>query len=92
MLFASEHADTFLVLGAFFGVWFAYYIGFEIAAGKTLGKFITKTRVIRVDGGRPSAAQIIGRTFARLVPFEPFSFLVRGNWHDAWSGTCVVRD
>jgi uncharacterized RDD family membrane protein YckC len=81
-------------LGTFF-IWFtfpAYYIFFEGLLARTPGKFITGTRVVAVGGGRPTFMQIVGRTFARVVPFEPFSFLggTPTGWHDRWSGTRVV--
>lgn len=70
----------------------AYYVLFEAIFGRTPGKLITGTRVVTLDGAKPGFGQIIGRSFARLVPFEPFSFLgSRGGWHDRWSGTRVVR-
>jgi uncharacterized RDD family membrane protein YckC len=72
-----------------------YYIVMEGMFQRTIGKMITGTRVVRIDGGRPSLGQVVGRTFARLIPFEAFSFL-GGNgypvgWHDSLSGTRVVR-
>jgi uncharacterized RDD family membrane protein YckC len=70
----------------------AYYIILEGLFGFTIGKLITGTRVVALDGSRPKFSAIVGRSLARFVPFEPFSFL--GNttgWHDRWSGTRVVR-
>ena len=72
----------------------AYRILLEGFLGRTLGKFVTGTRVVAVDGGRASWGQIVGRTFARLIPFEPFSFFGSSppvGWHDSLSGTRVVR-
>jgi uncharacterized RDD family membrane protein YckC len=72
---------------------FAYYLFFEGIFNATPGKMITKTRVVRVDGGKPSFGQVLGRTFARFVPFEAFSYLSDNSpgWHDRWSGTRVVN-
>jgi uncharacterized RDD family membrane protein YckC len=69
-----------------------YYIGMEAAFGVTLGKLITGTRVVNEYGGKPSFGAILGRTLARFVPFEPFSFFGNspGGWHDSWSGTAVI--
>jgi uncharacterized RDD family membrane protein YckC len=81
-------------LGQLIGLveWVAYYVLFEGTLGRTPGKFITGTRVVNNAGGKPSLGQILGRSFARLVPFEAFSFLgSRGGWHDRWSHTRVVR-
>ena len=72
----------------------SYYILLESFTGRTLGKLITGTRVVRRDdGGRPRLLQVIGRSFARFVPFEAFSCLDTppDGWHDRWSGTRVVR-
>jgi len=70
-----------------------YYLGFEAVFSRTPAKWLTKTRVIAVDGSKPRFTQILGRTLSRFVPFEPFSFFFgpRG-WHDSWSGTRVVKD
>jgi uncharacterized RDD family membrane protein YckC len=76
-----------------FGAVLIYYIGFELLGGRTVGKLITGTRVVNEQGGPPRLAQILGRTVARFVPFEPFSFLgdSSGGWHDRWSGTQVIK-
>ncbi|HEY5240807.1 MAG TPA: RDD family protein [Polyangiaceae bacterium] len=81
-------------LGQMLGLveWVAYYVLFEATLGRTPGKFITRTRVVNRAGGKPTFGQIVGRSFARLVPFKAFSFLgSRGGWHDRWSHTRVVR-
>ena len=70
-----------------------YYLFFEGIWGRTLGKWITKTKVVRMDGSKPKFVQILGRSFARLIPFEAFSFLISNNpvgWHDRLSKTLVV--
>ena len=62
--------------------------------GKTLGKAITKTRVVTLAGEQPDFETFIKRSLIRLVPFEPFSFFgseVRG-WHDRWSDTMVIDE
>jgi len=71
----------------------SYYLFFEAVLGATPGKMITRTRVVSVDGSKPSFMQILGRTFSRFVPFEPFSFFssTQEGWHDRWSRTRVVR-
>lgn len=72
----------------------AYFIVMEAAFHRTLGKLVTGTVVVTSDGRPPSFGQIVGRSFARLIPFEPFSFL-GGNpcsgWHDKLSGTIVIK-
>jgi uncharacterized RDD family membrane protein YckC len=72
----------------------AYYIISEGLFQRTLGKLLTGTRVVTADGGRPTFGQIVGRSFARMIPFEAFSFLGGDGgpvgWHDSLSGTRVV--
>jgi uncharacterized RDD family membrane protein YckC len=91
ILLKLETASTIAVLIGLLG----YHFLFEVTLGRTPGKFLTGTRVVSADGGRATAGQILGRTLARYVPFEPFSFLFGGNppsgWHDKWSNTRVVK-
>lgn len=72
-----------------------YYAAFEATSGRTLGKLVTGTRVVAEDGAPARFGQILGRTLARFIPFEPFSVLFGGTpprgWHDSLSGTRVVR-
>lgn len=72
-----------------------YYAVLESLFGTTVGKLLTGVRVVSEDGGEPSLAQILGRTFARMIPFEPFSLLGgQGRpvgWHDSLSRTRVIR-
>lgn len=70
-----------------------FYVSLEASTGRTPGKLLTGTKVVREDGRPPSFGQIVGRSFARFVPFEAFSFLGASDtgWHDRWSGTKVVR-
>ncbi|MDA7501644.1 RDD family protein [Chitinophagales bacterium] len=73
---------------------FPYYIFPEWAFnGKTLGKLITKTRVVRMNGKPLGFGIFLLRTCCRLIPFDCFSFffLARG-WHDQLSNTSVVKD
>ena len=61
-----------------------------------MGKLITGTRVVTENGGKPRWGQIVGRSFARFIPFEALSVLFwndkeRRGWHDSLSKTCVVR-
>src|ERR1017187_5263903 len=45
-----------------------YYLFFEGVCARTPGKVLTRTRVLGRDGSRPRLRQIVGRTFARLIP------------------------
>ena len=72
---------------------FIYYFVCEALWQRTLAKLITGTKVVTVDGAKPTLNVVAIRTLVRFVPFEPFSFLLggAGGWHDRWSGTMVVR-
>lgn len=81
------------ILTAFVGIF--YYVLMEgLMNGKTIGKYITRTRVVDQYGGTPDFGTIFTRTVSRFVPFEPFSFLgdLGNGWHDRWSKTMVVED
>ncbi len=71
-----------------------YYITFESIFGKTIGKMVTNTKVVTVNGSKPSVQHIIKRSFIRFIPFECFSLLSVNpqGWHDKWSETMVVDD
>ena len=72
-------------------VMFAYYAASEATFGRSMGKLVTGTRVVDVDGGPPSFGQILKRTALRFVPFEAFSFFGPNGLHDRLSGTRVIR-
>lgn len=72
-----------------------YYVFFESIWAKTPAKFITKTRVVTINGEKPKFSDIFARAFIRCIPFEAFSFLGSKNpvgWHDKWTKTMVIDD
>ncbi len=76
-----------------FATFIAYYAIMEIKFQKTIGKFITKTKVVKMNGEKPENADIIARTFYRWIPFDRISFLfVKNGIHDYLSKTKVVKD
>lgn len=62
--------------------------------GKSLGKLITKTKAVNLDGSQISTAQAFERGFSRAVPFCVFSAF--GNpcnpWQDRWTNTMVINE
>ena len=69
-----------------------YYPFFETVFGATPAKFLTGSRVTKKDDSKVTLGVAIGRTFSRMVPFEPFSFLgSNSGWHDSWTDTKVVK-
>jgi uncharacterized RDD family membrane protein YckC len=49
----------------------AYFPVTEMLFGKTVGKFVTRTRVVNEAGRRPSFLQAIVRTLFRLIEVNP---------------------
>jgi uncharacterized RDD family membrane protein YckC len=86
-----------------FGIWeyyffyfvltILYYVVFESLTGKTPGKYITRTRVVTREGYHPTLTNIVWRTLARFIPFEPFSFFMSEiGWHDSLTKTLVIDE
>jgi len=70
-----------------------YYIVMEGTFGRTVGKFITRTKVVDEAGGPPSFAQVLGRTLTRMLPLEGLTFFgaeTRGL-HDSLPKTYVTK-
>lgn len=69
-----------------------YYTICEMAfKGRTLGKLISGTRAIRMDGGELTFKDALLRSLCRMVPFEAFSGFGYRPWHDSWTKTTVVK-
>jgi uncharacterized RDD family membrane protein YckC len=91
----DDDEATLNIIGFALGIGIAvgYFAITEALFQRTLAKFVTGTIVVSSSGERPSFGQIVGRSFARLIPFEAFSFLGNSNpvgWHDSLSGTRVI--
>ncbi len=90
----SQEAQMQLIgMGLGILVVLSYYIILEGVFKITIGKLLTGTRVVNAQGGDASFGQIVGRSFARMIPFEAFSFLFGDKttgWHDSLSGTRVI--
>ncbi len=69
-----------------------YFALEALTKGRSIGKYITKTKVVMEDGSSPTATDYLKRSFSRMIPFEPFSFLGSDGrgWHDTISKTYVV--
>lgn len=68
-----------------------FHIFFESIWQRTPAKWLTRTKVVNQLGEKPTFLQIVGRNFARWIPFEQFSFLFSPiGWHDSLSKTIVV--
>ena len=72
-------------------VYFLYLFFMEyFTKGRTIGKYITGTKVMSTDGTTPTLQDFFIRNISRLVPFDAFSFLGNNGWHDNWSDTRVI--
>ena len=75
---------------------YALYMGLleALSKGKSLGKLITGTRAINMDGSKISFSTAFARGFSRAVPFCVFSaFGTPCNpWQDRWTGTMVIDE
>jgi uncharacterized RDD family membrane protein YckC len=72
---------------------FAYFVFMEFKYQKTIGKFLTKTKVVLKDGQPPLLNDIIIRTLCRLIPLDQFSFIfTRNGFHDYLSNTTVIKE
>ena len=59
--------------------------------GRTIGKFVTGTKVVMQSGEIPTFKDYLIRSLCRCIPFEPFSFFGETGWHDSISKTRVVK-
>lgn len=76
----------------FFPVALLYYLVFEGIFKTTIGKLITRTKIVRLDNENLGFIDILLRTFSRFIPFEQLSFLMDNSvgWHDKISETRIV--
>lgn len=80
-------------LSIYLGTFIAYYTIMEIKFQKTIGKFVTKTKVVKMNGDKASNIDIVVRTFCRFIPFDQVSYLlVKNGFHDFLSKTKVIRE
>lgn len=73
-------------------VYFLYIFTIEvITKGRSLGKYITGTKVVMTDAKVPTVKDFLIRNLSRLIPFDVLSFLGNNGWHDTLSNTRVVN-
>lgn len=93
IIFNINLSNDLLIWVVLLLAFFLYYIFMEFKFQKTIGKFITKTKVINSNGEKPSLNDIMIRTCCRLIPFDRVSFLFTKNgFHDKISNTMVIKD
>jgi uncharacterized RDD family membrane protein YckC len=84
-------SESFAMQIIFYLVLFLYYLVMESTWGITLGKLVTGTQVVDMDGNKPDLSTIAIRTLCRFIPFDAISFLGTKGWHDSISKTMVVK-
>jgi len=94
MIFQFDVNKNFLFTWLLMIVTYVFYYSFiEYHFQKTFGKYITKTKVVTINGEKPSLNDIIVRSFCRLIPFDRMSFLfIKNGFHDGISNTRVVKE
>lgn len=73
--------------------YFLYYFLFEVFAGQTPGKFLTRSKVVSLPGTEGhNFRRILFRTLMRFIPLDMFSYLFgyRGL-HDWVSKTTIIN-
>ncbi|MGQ1891667.1 RDD family protein [Thermophagus sp. OGC60D27] len=70
-----------------------YYSIIEFASGRTIAKYITKTKVVDQNGNHPGFQTIFVGSLCRFIPFEALSFWggEDSGWHDRLSKTMVLN-
>lgn len=69
-----------------------FYTILESLSQKTIGKLITRTKVVLENGEKPHFEVILKRSLCRIIPFDQLSFLGKKGWHDSISKTYVIDD
>lgn len=95
-LAAMDNPDFGLIDRILSMVLYALFMGSceALFKGKSLGKLVTRTRAVNLDGSPISASTAFVRGFARAVPFCFLSaFGTPCNpWQDSWTNTMVIDE
>ncbi len=76
----------------FWAILVIYYLFFESIFKRTPGKWLSLTKVVNKNGGRPSFLQILLRSFVRIIFIDCFFIpFLNKTLHDYLSGTEVVE-
>lgn len=88
----SLNAFEILVMAVTILFFVVYYTFSEaVSRGRSLGKLVTRTKVVKLDDTEIGWKEAFICSISRLVPFEPFSALGGYPWHDAWSKIKVIK-
>ncbi|SEF52979.1 Uncharacterized membrane protein YckC, RDD family [Halpernia humi] len=84
----NEYLDRFITFVAYL---LSMFLLEYFTKGRSLGKFITGTMVVRTDGRNLTIKDYFLRNISRGIPFDAFSFLGNNGWHDSFTDTRVVK-
>jgi len=72
----------------------SYYFIFEVTFGKTIGKFLTQTKVVQLNGERITIKQAFIRNIIRFIPYNRLSGRLNDGiyGHDIISNTRVIDE
>ncbi len=77
---AKEHLKYVMI-----AVYYLYYFIFEWTTGQTVGKMITKTKVVNSGTDmKPGILRTLIRTLSRLIPIDFLSYLFSSNGMHDW--------
>lgn len=93
-IFLREELGSKLMLNLVTILLFVSYFGIleGLTKGKTLGKLLTGTRAVKLDGSPITFGDAFKRALSRVVPFEAFSGFADRPWHDSWTDTVVIKE
>ena len=87
----SSEYFTFVIIVVIQNYLLYYTLCEKLFDGRTLGKLITGTKAVRLDGSSLTFKDALLRSLSRMVPFEVLSgFGV--PWHDSWTDTTVIKN
>ena len=92
LLVGVDDLSLRLVLLLFYGI--VMFMTEAMSNGRSIGKLITGTRAVNVDGTDMSFQKAFVRNIVRAIPFNALSAFGTPSipWHDRWSDTMVVDE
>lgn len=85
----SDMSD-FVLLHVLYGFYMLIIEG--VFKGKTLGKLITRTRVVHLHNASFGWRDALLRGFMRMIPLEYVTGCVGSPFHDQWTETRVIKE
>lgn len=83
--------NDYLLISTIILLYVAYCFLFEsLTNGRSIGKYFMDTKVVTIEGRKPTTGVLFRRNLYRLIPLDVFSFLFGKGFHDSISKTRVV--